>query len=83
MHFFGLFWLVEGFQAYCILLWTAANLQFSRHDPLLSAIKVCDATFCTLDQLLREIVPEISENVPPAGFVTANNSVAANSEADK
>lgn len=53
MRFFGLFWLVEGFQAYCFLLWTAANLQFSRHDPLLSSVKVCYTTFARFRQIIR------------------------------
>lgn len=52
MRFFGLFWLAEGFQARCLLPWTAANLQFSRHDPLLSPINVCHTTFVHFRQMI-------------------------------
>lgn len=52
MHFFGLFWRAGGFQTWCLLLWTAANLEFSRRDPLLSPINVCYTTFVRFRQTI-------------------------------
>lgn len=46
-------------------------------------LKCATQHLCTLDQLFGEIVPKISQNVPAAGAVAANDSVAAQAGADK